>query len=47
MLADKIGLLHALGYVGILVAISFFLAPAAAEAKKNPDMTPTSSTPKN
>ncbi|MFI8412998.1 MFS transporter [Paeniglutamicibacter gangotriensis] len=47
LLADKIGLLHALGYVGILVAISFFLAPAAAEAKKNPDTTPTPSTPKN
>ena len=33
LLADRVGLLHALGYVGILVAVSFFLAPAAGPRK--------------
>ncbi len=41
LLADNLGLLNALAFVGILVLASFFLAPAAAPAKAAPRPTGT------
>ncbi len=47
LLADVVGLLNALGFVGILVVVSFFLSPAAAPAKAAPRQIPATDNPES
>jgi fucose permease len=47
LLADSVGLLNALGFVGILVVVSFFLSPAVAPARPAPLPTPATDTPES
>ncbi|WP_336245114.1 MFS transporter [Paeniglutamicibacter quisquiliarum] len=47
LLADAVGLLNALGFVGILVVLSFFLSPAAAPVHRAPRRTPATENPES